>query len=58
MTLWIMEWTGCLPVFALYAPMICPMYPPGVLALKLYLRLRPCALATGRLTCDWLELTH
>ena len=55
LTLWILGWTGWLPVLALGLPPLLPLCLAGILAPQLYAYARARAHAMGRLRCDWLD---
>ncbi len=56
LTLWMMGWMGWLPAYTFEAPWAYPLCLLGVLAPRLYVRLRARAHEMQRLRCDWLDL--
>ena len=58
MMVWVMGWVGWLPAFVLELPLAYPLCLLGMVTPQLYVRWRARAHVSGRLRCDWLELTH
>ena len=56
LTLWILGWTGWLPVIALHLEPLLPLCLLAILLPQLYTYARARAHALGRLRCDWLDL--
>lgn len=56
MTLWVMGWLAWLPAWIFGAIWIYPLCAIGLLAPKIYIRLRIVAQRGGRLRCEWLQL--
>lgn len=58
MMVWVMGWVGWLPALVLELPLAYPLCLLGVVTPQFYVRWRARAHVSGRLRCDWLELTH
>lgn len=57
-TMWVMGWLSWLPAWIFGATWVYPLCIFGLLAPKIYVRLRALAQKRGSLRCEWLQLLN